>query len=143
MPLKTAWNTLQKENFLILPLLGVNRHVKTEWRTLHRAFGGVGLLNLAVEHTHIRAALRCRDDDSNEIWSLFGSTTTGAWMFGKSSYGRLYTLPHHGHRQLGEKLLGTATLLQVQATYQLQGHPPAAKERLNLNINVCPRRLHK
>ncbi len=51
MPLKTARNTLQKENFLILPLLGVNRHVKTEWRTLHRAFGGVGLLDLVVEHT--------------------------------------------------------------------------------------------
>jgi hypothetical protein len=51
MPLTTARNTLQKENFHILPLLGVNRHVKTEWRTLHRAFGGVGLLDLAVEHT--------------------------------------------------------------------------------------------
>ncbi len=25
--------------------------MKWEWRTLHRAFGGIGLFNLAVEHT--------------------------------------------------------------------------------------------
>ena len=51
MPLRTAQNALQQENFLILLFLGVNRNVKREWRTLHRVFGGVGLLDLAVEHT--------------------------------------------------------------------------------------------
>ena len=35
----------------MLPFLGINRNVKREWRTLHRAFGGIGMLDLAVEHT--------------------------------------------------------------------------------------------
>jgi hypothetical protein len=51
MPLETAQSTLRKENFRILPFLGINRNVKREWRTLHQAFGGVGLFDLAVEHT--------------------------------------------------------------------------------------------
>jgi hypothetical protein len=50
-PLSTAQTTLQKENFRILPFMGINQNVKREWRTLHRAFGGIGLFNLAVEHT--------------------------------------------------------------------------------------------
>jgi hypothetical protein len=28
----------------------VNRNVKREWRSLHRAFGGIGLHSLPVEH---------------------------------------------------------------------------------------------
>ena len=33
----------------LLPLLGVNRNITTEWRTLPPAYGGVGLLSLSVE----------------------------------------------------------------------------------------------
>ncbi len=51
MPMETAQTALSKENYLMLPFLGINRNVKREWRTLHRAFGGVGMLDLAVEHT--------------------------------------------------------------------------------------------
>ena len=51
MPMETAQKALSKENYLILPFLGINRNVKREWRTLHRAFGGVGMLDLVVEHT--------------------------------------------------------------------------------------------
>jgi hypothetical protein len=50
-PLTIARATLQKENFRILPILGINRNVKQEWRTLHRTFGGIRLFDLAVEHT--------------------------------------------------------------------------------------------
>jgi hypothetical protein len=31
--------------------LGVNRNVKREWRTIHCAFGGLGLFSFAIEHT--------------------------------------------------------------------------------------------
>jgi hypothetical protein len=51
MPFSTAQDTLQKENFRILPFLGINQTVKREWRTLHQAFRGIGLFDLAVEHT--------------------------------------------------------------------------------------------
>jgi hypothetical protein len=51
MPLSLAQATLQKENFCILPFMGINRNMKREWRTLHQAFGGIGFLDLAVEHT--------------------------------------------------------------------------------------------
>ena len=33
----------------MLSFLGVNQHVKTEWRHLGREFGAIGLFNLAVE----------------------------------------------------------------------------------------------
>jgi hypothetical protein len=51
MPLATAQDTLQKNFFRILPFLGINRNVKQEWRTLNCTFWGIGLLDLAVEHT--------------------------------------------------------------------------------------------
>jgi hypothetical protein len=42
---------LHTENFQSLFFLGINRNVKKEWRTTHRAFGGIGLFSFAVEHT--------------------------------------------------------------------------------------------
>jgi hypothetical protein len=42
---------LNHENFHSLSFLGVNRNVKREWRTIHRAFGGIGLFSFAAEHT--------------------------------------------------------------------------------------------
>ena len=75
MPLRIAQTTLQKENFLILPFLGVNRNVKREWRTLHRAFGGIGLLDLAVEHTICMI---------NIFVQHYGAGTTVAMKYGAS-----------------------------------------------------------
>jgi hypothetical protein len=51
MPLKIAACCLSQENFRTLSCLGVNRNVKREWWTIHRAFGGMGLFSIAVEHT--------------------------------------------------------------------------------------------
>jgi hypothetical protein len=50
-PLSTAQDILRKENFRILPFLGINWNVKREWWTLHPVFWGIGLFDLAVEHT--------------------------------------------------------------------------------------------
>jgi hypothetical protein len=33
----------------MLPFLGVNRNIKTGWRTLHRSFLGIGLFNFDIE----------------------------------------------------------------------------------------------
>ena len=44
-----AENCLTKFDFSLLPYIGVNRHIKREWRTLHTAFGGIGLLSLPIE----------------------------------------------------------------------------------------------
>ncbi len=33
----------------MLPSLGVNRHVKREWQTIAREFGGIGLHSLLIE----------------------------------------------------------------------------------------------
>lgn len=44
-----ATKCLHKLDFQLLPLLGVNRHITTGWRTLHHAFGGIGLLSLPIE----------------------------------------------------------------------------------------------
>ncbi len=40
---------LHSLEFEELGSMGVNRHAKTEWRTLAREFGGIGLYNLTIE----------------------------------------------------------------------------------------------
>jgi hypothetical protein len=40
---------LHSLEFKILGSMGVNRHVKMEWRTLAREFGGIGLYSLTIE----------------------------------------------------------------------------------------------
>jgi hypothetical protein len=51
IPLAAAKRLLHTKNFQHLSFLGINRNVKKEWRTAHRAFGGIGLFSFAVEHT--------------------------------------------------------------------------------------------
>ena len=50
-PAKVLDKILSPLEFKLLPIMGVNRHIKTGWRTLPRAFGGAGMLSLMVEHT--------------------------------------------------------------------------------------------
>ncbi len=40
---------LKQQNLKLLVFLGVTCNVKREWRTLHRAFSGIGLFSFAVE----------------------------------------------------------------------------------------------
>ena len=42
---------LRRLDFEALSLLGVNKHVKVQWRTIPREFGGIGLYSLQVEQT--------------------------------------------------------------------------------------------
>ncbi len=48
-PLSISAGVLKKQNFRLLLFLGINRNVKREWRTIHRAFGGIGLFSFAIE----------------------------------------------------------------------------------------------
>ena len=65
--IEEAQALLAKLDFQLLPMLGVNRHIKTGWRKLHQTFGGVGLLDLATEQ------LICR---VNMIIQHFGTPTS-------------------------------------------------------------------
>ena len=47
--LETAEVCLRDVDYMLLPLLNVNRHVRTGWRRLHQSFGGIGLLHLPTE----------------------------------------------------------------------------------------------
>jgi hypothetical protein len=51
MPLKTAAWLLSPKKIQTLTFLGVNKNVKRKWQTIHRAFGGISLFSVAVEHT--------------------------------------------------------------------------------------------
>ena len=42
---------LDKQQFEVLPLLGVNRNIRKQWRMIPRAFGGIGLFSLTDEQT--------------------------------------------------------------------------------------------
>ena len=48
-PLAVTIDTLRKYEFELLSYLGVNKHVRTEWRSIPRELGGVGLWNFTVE----------------------------------------------------------------------------------------------
>jgi hypothetical protein len=47
--LSATISLLHSLEFEILGSMGVNRHVKMEWRTLAREFGGIGLYSLTIE----------------------------------------------------------------------------------------------
>jgi hypothetical protein len=40
---------LQEYHYKMLPNLGVNRKIRTGWRTIHRAFCGIGLFDFDIE----------------------------------------------------------------------------------------------
>jgi hypothetical protein len=48
-PRKEIEETLHKLEFEMLSYLGVNQHVKTEWRRLPREFGSIDHYNLSIE----------------------------------------------------------------------------------------------
>ena len=48
-PLSVTTDILRKYEFEILSYLGVNKHVRIEWRTIPRELGGVGLWNFTVK----------------------------------------------------------------------------------------------
>lgn len=47
--IEAAEECLQDVDYTLLPLLNVNRHIRTGWRRLHQTFGGIGLLHLPTE----------------------------------------------------------------------------------------------
>jgi hypothetical protein len=49
--LTAARCVLLQENFHSLLFLGVNRNAKREWRTIRRAFAGIGLFGFTIKHT--------------------------------------------------------------------------------------------
>ena len=48
-PTRMVANLLDRLDYEALPLLGVTRSIKKEWRNLPRAVGGIGLRNVAIE----------------------------------------------------------------------------------------------
>ena len=48
-PISQINNILQKYEYEILPMLGFNRHIKTEWRSIAREFGGAGMYTMTAE----------------------------------------------------------------------------------------------
>ena len=97
---------LHKLEFAMLSHLGVNQHVKTEWRRIPREFGGIGLYNLVVEQfiawieiflqhygagfttsKKLRASLEalqlelgCASNPLNEEYEVLGALATEGWV---------------------------------------------------------------
>lgn len=62
-----AETCLTKFDYTLLPFIGVNRHIKKEWRTLHPAYGGVGLLSLPIEQLICRSTLLLQHYNTSSI----------------------------------------------------------------------------
>ena len=110
----TMRSVLHSLKFEMLPLLGVNRHVKTKWRTIAQEFGGIGLHSLSIEEfiswaelilqhygakltvsAKIKASLRavqlevgCRGNPSDEDFGAIGVLATECWI--KSIWERMW-----------------------------------------------------
>ena len=108
---------LTKQQYEVLPLLGVNRNIRKHWRTLPRAFGGIGLFHLPVEQTigwinmfiqhfgldsvlagkfqasleALQLEIGCTGCPLSEDFELLGDLATECWM--KSLWERLH---HYG-----------------------------------------------
>lgn len=63
-PLSLFGELTDKFAYTVLPLLGVNRNIREEWRYIHNSFGGVGLLSLKTE------AIICRVNLFLQHWGL-------------------------------------------------------------------------
>jgi hypothetical protein len=64
---ESALSCLEQTDFVILPLLGVNRNLNKSLCQLHYTFGGIGLFNLAVEQHICRVNLFCQHYGSQSI----------------------------------------------------------------------------
>ena len=65
--LSAAEECLGKFDYQLLPYIGVNRNIKREWRTLHHAFGGLGLLSLPIEQFICRTTLLLQHYNTSSI----------------------------------------------------------------------------
>ena len=116
-PLKTASSLLSNYHYHMLSYLGVNKNIKKQWRTLPRAFGGIGLfsfpaeqticcLNMLVQHFGVpsilgqkfRASLECMQlevgvnvNPLTVSYAIYGELATFSWY--KSLWERLW---HYG-----------------------------------------------
>ena len=50
-PIDTLDTILGRQQYEVLPFLGVNRNIRRQWRTIPQTFGGVGLFNISIEQT--------------------------------------------------------------------------------------------
>ena len=57
-------------DYTLLPMLNVNRHVRTGWRRLHQTFGGIGLLHLPTEQLICRLNILQQHFASNSTSGL-------------------------------------------------------------------------
>ncbi len=105
-PMSVTTSLLHSLEFEILRSMGVNRHVKMEWRTLAREFGGIGLYSLTIEqfiswmevilqhyrmgstlsrkmHASLEALqleVGCRGNPLNKDYGKQGGLTTECWV---------------------------------------------------------------
>ena len=65
--LLSAKDCLCKFDYHLLPYIGVNRNIKREWRTLHSAFGGLGLFSLPIEQLICRTTILLQHYNTSSI----------------------------------------------------------------------------
>ena len=128
-----AKELLQKEEYDMLSFLGVNRHIKRGWRTLPRAFGGVGLLsfsleqticwlNMLIQHFGVPTVLGNKFSASLEALQLEIET------LGNPLVDTLLKVPLPGDTFLVKVLLGETLVLQISNLSGLSNATIASRE---------------
>ena len=154
-PLSEIGNILNRQEFDVLPLLGINRNIRRRWRSLPHAFGGAGLFNLQVEQTigwinmflqhfgldstlarkfmasleALQLELGCIGCPFEENFGRFGHLATASWV--KSFWERLsyynFTL-HVKYPKLNIPREGDATIISLLSQ---AGHSGTQLRQLN------------
>ena len=154
---------LARQQFDILPLLGINRNIRRRWRTIPRAFGGAGLFDLTIEQTigwvnmflqhygmdsslagKFRASLEalqlelgCAGCPLDADFSRFGHLATPCWV--KSLWERL---AHYGFRlhvrypTLTPPRDGDVFLMQVFSQAGVQGVRLRSLNRCRIHLEA-------
>ena len=159
-PLVAADKVLDAFHFEMLSFLGVNRHIKKGWRTLPRAFGGVGLysfaieqmicwLNMLLQHFGVPSVLGrkfqaslealqleigCRECPLSLDYNVYAHLVTPSWM--KAFWERLWHYKFRLHLAYTELPLPRERDKTLMAIFLAEGYK--GEELLQLNrCRVC------
>ena len=111
----TIEDLLHKQEFEMLSYLGVNQHVKKEWKRLPREFRGIGLYDLGAEQFNVDGNTSPtqwgRLHDIKETGSITRSNATRYRVHGKSTKRSLWIARKVGDGPMGKSGMGKSVIL--------------------------------
>ncbi len=123
----TSCSLLHTMNFQSLSFLGINRNVRKEWRTTHRAFGGIGLFSFPVEHMIGMINIFIQHYGAETNFCIPWGTPVGNRLSLQAAQGKLWQTAFACNTMLDKKPLGKIALLLLLNLLSLSNSKSPAK----------------